>query len=276
MTLWFTIYSDRGGWFIRLCLGFVFPWLWKKVSRALQTLKLIFRRYGFECGPSPLRPPLQLRPFKAQLRAVLSHWELFHWFLCLCVSVLTPSAWLQIHLPTLRTVVFASSNLRWLSRCSGRPSSPLPCSCSCRPAALQSGRISPRSAGTPSLRCSLRGSSSRSFAATRSTRCRISSAQSSVSITPRSEWLCGKLSRFSSLPLSPLLTAQTAPVLCRNFNSSGWCVFTGFLKMTMYIFWIYFSNVQARCESHLVTVHRSVYVEGRGRSRAVHEGSCKG
>lgn len=138
--------------------------------------------------------------------------------------MLTPLPWLQIHPPTIRTrflFLFVTSNLPRLPRCWRRPSSPLPCSCSCRPAALQSGHISPRSAGTPSLRCSRRASSSRSFAATRSTRCRISSARSSASITPRSEWLCGKPPRFSSQPLLPCFTPQTAPKLCRNSSSDG-------------------------------------------------------
>lgn len=71
--------------------------------------------------------------------------------------------------------------------------SPLPCtrsarSClSCCPFFCwpRAGDISPRSAGAPSLRSSLLGSSSRRSAATRRTLCRSSSELLSASITPR-------------------------------------------------------------------------------------------
>lgn len=73
--------------------------------------------------------------------------------------------------------------------------STLPCStsprCCCRPPCCsrfcraRAGDISPRSAGAPSLRCSLPGSSSRWCAATRRTPCRSSSEPSSASTTRR-------------------------------------------------------------------------------------------
>lgn len=211
---------------------------------------------------------------------MLSHWELFHWFLCLCVSVLTPLPGCRFTYQTLRAVVFVSfkSSLGCRDARGGLPPrcpAPAPAVLlHSSPGIFRRGALEPRvsaarSAGPP--------------------RAHLPQLGALVAVFPRrnraSQLPQGANGRVVSCPglalylFCPLFTPQTAPILCRNFNSSGWCVFKGFLKTTIYIYFFFgsiFCNLQARCESHLVTVHRSVYVEGRGRSRAVHEGSCKG
>lgn len=78
--------------------------------------------------------------------------------------------------------------------CPGSPRCCPPCcSFSCR---ARAGDISPRSAGAPSLRSSLLGSSSRWSAATRRTLCRCSSEPSSASTTRRTASRCGECRLF--------------------------------------------------------------------------------
>lgn len=73
--------------------------------------------------------------------------------------------------------------------CSGSPRCCLPCSSFC--CRVRTGDTSPRSAGAPSPRSSLRGLSSRWSAATRPTLCRCSSEPWSGSTTRRTALRCG-------------------------------------------------------------------------------------